>query len=56
MGQFGNTVRFVDLDKVTPEIFSSMWEVDAILNISSSTLFKWKADRPIIHLKILIHS
>jgi hypothetical protein len=49
MGQFGNTLRFVDLDKVTPEIFSSMWEVDAILNISSSTLFKWKADRPIIH-------
>ena len=35
MGQFGNTVRFVDLDKVTPEIFSSMWEVDAIINISS---------------------
>ena len=42
-------IRYVDLGKVTPEIFSSMWEVDQVLNITSSTIFKWKADRSLCH-------
>ena len=42
-------IRYVDLGKVTPEIFSSMWEIDVVLNITGSVMFKWKADRKLCH-------
>ena len=42
-------IRYVDLGKVTPEIFSSMWEIDVVLNIIGSVMFKWKADRKLCH-------
>ena len=44
-----NKITYIDLGKVTPEIFSSMWEIDQVLNITSSTIFKWQADRPLCH-------
>lgn len=42
-------VRYVDLGEVSPEIFSSMWEVDLVIDIAEPTLFKWKADRTLCH-------
>ena len=42
-------VRFIDLGAVPPETFSSMWEVDRILDITEPTIFKWTADRLVCH-------
>jgi len=44
-----NNVRYIDLGEVSPEIFSSMWEVDLVIDIAEPTLFKWKADRTLCH-------
>ncbi len=44
-----NEISYIDLGQVTPEIFSSMWEVDLVLDIKKPTIFKWKADRLLCH-------
>ena len=42
-------VRYINLDKVPPEIFSSMWEVDLVIDITEPTIIRWTADRLLCH-------
>jgi lipoate-protein ligase A len=45
-----NIIRYIDLKNVSPEVFSTMWEVDFIIDIQVPTIFQYTSDRVLCHL------
>ena len=44
-----NIIRYIDLKNVSPEVFSTMWEVDFIIDIQVPTIFRYTSDRVLCH-------
>ena len=44
-----NQIRYLNLNQVSPEIYSSMWEIDQVIDIKEPTIIRWTADRLICH-------
>ena len=44
-----NTIRYVDLKSVSPEILSIMCEVDFVIDIQVPTIFRYTSDRVLCH-------
>tara|TARA_B100001079_G_scaffold104738_1_gene89850 strand:- start:228 stop:1085 length:858 start_codon:yes stop_codon:yes gene_type:complete len=42
-------IRYLNLNQVSPEIYSSMWEIDQVIDIKEPTIIRWTADRLICH-------
>ena len=51
-----NTIRYVDLKSVSPEILSIMCEVDFVIDIQVPTIFRYTSDRVLCHFWGLEHT